>query len=80
MLGKNPLYVTLRKYRVIHIIVTVFLLYLTWDVWLFTKLSLATLSDWQVVPVSSAFLSLIAGLFAISKDAINKQERDDHDN
>lgn len=77
MLFNEPLHELLKKYRVAYISVIIFLMILTWDVWEYTKEVLPSINQAQVVPLSTAFASLIAGLFAVANKASTRIEHDD---
>lgn len=74
---KEPLHEIIKKYRIIYILVISFLMWLTYDVWNFTKANISLLTDWQLLPLATAFSSLIAGLFAAAKQTSSRVEKDE---
>ena len=54
----------LRRYRVMYVALTLFLSWLTLDVWEFIKSNSDNLQDMQVL-ISVVFSALIAGLFGV---------------
>lgn len=77
----RPLHVILRQYRVLQIILTVFLCVITWNIveWIMVT-PYKELSDWQVGVIATTLPALIGGLFAIVNTVAKKAERDDDHN
>jgi hypothetical protein len=73
----EPLHERIKKYRILHIIVILFLIWLTADVWEYIKLNLKDLETAQAAAITGIFSSLVGGLFVTSKDSKVKIEIDD---
>lgn len=74
----RPLYAILRQYRVLQIILTIFLCLITWNMveWVMVT-PYKDLTDWQVGVIATTLPALIAGLFAVVNSTSKKAERDD---
>lgn len=77
---KRPLYILLRQYRALQILLTLFLCYITYIIveWLIES-PFKDLSDWHVAPIATTLPALIAGLFAIVNSVMKRNEIDEHD-
>lgn len=73
----NNFHITLRKYRVIPTVVTLFLMYLTWDMTQWYKEHFSDLVEWSNAPIVAYLSSLVAGLFKTSQIALQKHEADE---
>jgi len=75
--NKQPLHATLRHYRIVAIAITVFFMFLTWDMWQWFKDNQSTMDEAS----TAGFISLAlfaAGVVKWSLENITKsQERDD---
>ena len=74
----TPLHILLRQYRVLQIILTAFLMLLTWkfSIWIM-MIPFGDLGAGQVAVIATAFPSLIAGLFGLVNSISKKNESDD---
>ncbi len=76
----KPLHILLRQYRVLPILLTIFLSYLAWVLvgWMIAT-PFASLSTWHIAPITAALPALIAGLFKLVETVNKRFEVDDHD-
>ena len=45
---KEPLHITIRKYRILAIFITAFFMFLTWDMWTWFKVNQGGMKEWAV--------------------------------
>ena len=73
---KTPLHVTLRQYRVASLVITIFFMYLTWDMWEWYKINHSTMKEWA----AAGFVSIIlfaAGTVKWSLESMAKRNEKD---
>jgi hypothetical protein len=74
-----PLHVTLRRFKIVPILVLIFFIFLTWDMTVFYKGVALSLQEWQVAPIF-AFLAVLVTAIKYCLDAIRMaEEKDEHD-
>ena len=73
---KEPIHVTMRKYRLAQMAVLTFLCGLTQEMWDWIALNAVAMSELQMAPIAGAFAASIAGIFATLKVMIEKVDKD----
>lgn len=72
----KDLHILLLRYRVLPLLITLFLMYYTADMTSWYKENFSTLKEWQNVPIVTYLTTLVAGLVGIAKMAIQPNEHD----
>ena len=73
---KEPIHITLRKYRVAQMAVLTFLCGLTQEMWEWISVNAVVMNELQMTPIAGAFAASIAGIFATLKVMIERVDKD----
>lgn len=77
-MSKRPLYEILRHYRVLPVLIILYLIYVNERLLDYTFTNMHNLHEWQFSPLVAGFVSITGGLIALAKLILNKVEKDDH--